>query len=127
MQKEVFAELILRLGNLRGEGDNSDPNLILMEDVRNHIIRYSPTELGIDYSVNIYKNSIEVKLNSLENTLMNMECTIQKQEGRKEGGYQETDFWIVINVTAIIDDYEVTNEFKIEMITQGDTQFKGQM
>lgn len=120
MQKDVFAELVLRLGNIM-DTENDNINLILMEDVRNYIIENAPSELGIDYKIDIYRNSIRARLFSDENILMNLNCEIQHQEGRNNHGYQETDFYIVINVTAIIEDYSVTRQFKIDMITQGKT------
>lgn len=58
-----------------------------MEDVRNHIVKYAPAELEIEYSVDIYRNSIIAKLKTKENTLMKIECSILKEEGKTGHGH----------------------------------------
>jgi len=67
--------------------ETSNLNLIMMEDVRNYIVRWAPQELSMSYIIHIYKNSIETNLYSNENTLMKIECTIEKKEGKNDHGF----------------------------------------
>lgn len=55
IQKNIFKEVIQKLGNFNidKDEDSENYNLILMEDIRNYIIKNAPKGLEVEYTVDV--------------------------------------------------------------------------
>lgn len=77
--------------------------------------------------MNVNEEEVDVQLMSEENVIMKVKCLISGKQMKAQKEYVPSDYWIQLEVTAIVDDIEQTKVFRIKMITQDPNEFKNQM